>query len=145
MGFRQEIRAAAVALLEGYRADSDSNLQIYPGRPRSLFPPTAFPLSINEASILYTAGPRNRNPSVDIIWIQAEFDSKEAVTLQDAAVDDFIDWVTAHSDAAGPRSLVTLSSVLDLPNYQPDWIPNAPFYFASRLTLEGLKSEGGLI
>lgn len=145
MGFRQEIRAAAVALLQGYKVDSGSNLQIYPGRPLSIFPPTAFPESINESSILYTAGPRNRNPSVDIIWIQANFDSEEAVNLQDAAVDDFMDWVTAHSDAAGVSTLVTLTAVLDLPNYQPDWIPNAPFYFASRLTLEGLKSEGGLI
>jgi hypothetical protein len=145
MGFRQEIRAATISLLEGYRADSGSKLQIYPGRPKSIYPPTAFPESINEASILYTAGPRNRNPSVDIIWIQAEFDSEEAVTLQDAAVDDFIDWVTANSGAAGPSTLVTLSAVVDLPNYQPDWIANAPFYFASRLTLDGLKSEGGLI
>lgn len=146
MGFRADIRAAAVDLMTDYNAANAGALrQIYPGRPRSIYPPTGFVDAINENSILYTAGPRNRNPTVGIILIQAEFDSEDAVTQQDALVDGFIDWVTANPDAAGARTLVTIAAVQDLPNYQPDWITDAPFYFASRLTLEGLISEGGLI
>lgn len=146
MGFRADIRAAAVTLMTGYStANSGALRQIYPGRPRSIYAPTGFVDTINESSILYTAGPRNRNPSVGIILIQSEFDSEEAVTAQDALVDGFIDYVTANPHAAGARTLVTIAEVQDLPNYQPDWIADAPFYFASRLTLEGLISEGGLI
>lgn len=145
MGFRQEIRAATVALLEGYRTAASAKLQIYPGRPTSIYPPTAFIESINEATIDYFQGPRRRAPSVGIILIQADFDSKDAVTQQDELVDDFIDYVTTNKHAAGGATLVTLSAVVDLPNYQPDWIVDAPFYFASRLTLEGLKLEEGLI
>jgi hypothetical protein len=146
MGFRADIRAAAVTLMTGYNtANAGALRQIYPGRPMSIYPPTGFVDAINEGAIQYTAGPRRRTPAVGIILIQGVFDSEEAVTLQDVLVDGFIDYVTVNKHAAGPSTLVTISQVDDLPNFQPDWIENAPFYFASRLTLEGLIAEGGLI
>lgn len=146
MGFRADQRAAAVTLMEAYSAANSRALkQVYPGRPGSLYPPCGFVDTVNDSSITYTAGPRQRNTSVDIILIQSEFDSKESVTNQDSLVDGFLDYITANFHAAGADTLLTVTSIVDLPAYQPDWIPNAPFYFASRLTLEGLKLEGGLV
>jgi len=146
MGFRADLRAAAVTLLEGYKtANPDALRQIYPGRPASIYPACAFVDAINDPTILYTAGPRQRAPTVDVILIQGEFDSKEAATNQDALVDGFLDYVTANKHAAGGSTLVTVASITDLPAYQPDWITDAPFYYATRLTLEGLIQEGGLI
>lgn len=146
MGFRADQRAAAVTLMEAYSAANNRALkQVYPARPRTIYAPCGFVDSVDDSSITYTAGPRQRNTSVDIILIQGEFDSAEAVTNQDSLVDGFLDYVTANFHAAGADTLLTVSSVVDLPAYQPDWIPDAPFYFASRLTLEGLKLEGGLV
>jgi len=145
MGFRTDMRAAALALLNGYRSSSSDKVQVYPGRPMSIYPPTAFIEAINEPTIAYFNGPRTRTPVVEIILIQGIFDNEEAANLQDAFVDDFIDYVTTNKHQAGGGTIVTIDSVEDLPNYQPDWIPNAPFYYASRLTLGGLKREQGLI
>lgn len=145
MGFRTEIRAAAYALLTGYRTASSDTVQIYPGRPMSIYPPIAFIEAINEPSIAYFNGPRTRTPGVELLLIQGIFDNEEAANLQDAFVDGFIDYVTTNKAIAGNGTIVTIDSVEDLPNYQPDWIPNAPFYYASRLTLGGLKREQGLI
>lgn len=146
MGFRADQRAAAVTLMEAYSAANDRALkQVYPGRPGSLYPPCGFVDSVNDSAITYTAGPRQRNTSVDIMLIKGLFDSEEAVTSQDELVDGFLDYVTANFHAAGASTLLTITAIVDLPAYQPDWIPDAPFYFASRVTLEGLKLEGGLV
>jgi len=146
MGFRQDVRAAAVTLLTGFKTANDSALrQIYPGRPASIYPPCAFVDAINEAAIVTTRGPRLRSPAVDIIVIQGVFDSDEATAKQDELVDDFLDYCRAHFDAAGPASVVTVDRVEDLPAYVPDWIEGAPVYYATRLTLVGIQAQGGLI
>ena len=146
MGFRADQRAAAVTLMEAYSAANSRALkQVYPGRPKIIYPPCGFVDAVNDSSITYTAGPRQRNTSVDIILIQGEFDSAESVANQDALVDGFLDYVTTLPHSAGASTLLTIASIVDLPAYQPDWILDAPFYFASRLTLEGLKLEGGLV
>lgn len=146
MGWRAAQRNAAVDLMEAYSAANGRALkQVYPGRPKSLYPPCGFVDSVNDAGITYSAGPRQRNSVVEIVLIQAEFDSAEAVTNQDALVDGFLDYVTQNFHAAGGETLLTVTRVDDLPSFQPDWIVDAPFYFASRLTLEGLIQEGGLV
>lgn len=144
MGFRADVRAAAVALLEGYKAASGIRLQVYPGRPATISPPTGFVDAVNEGSILYTAGPIIRTPVADIILIQGLFDSKDATEQQDALIDGFMAYVRANYSQAGAGSLVTITSVSDIPNFTPDWILDAPIYYATRLTLEGLKSSGTL-
>ena len=144
MGFRADVRAAAVSLLEGYKAASGIRLQVYPGRPATISPPTGFVDAVNEASITYTQGPIIRSPIADIILIQGLFDSKDATEQQDALVDGFMAYVRANYSQAGAGSLVTISSVSDIPNFTPDWILDAPIYYATRLTLEGLKSSGTL-
>jgi hypothetical protein len=146
MGFRAEMRAAGVSLLQGYTtANSGALRQIYPGRPRSIYPPCGFVDSINESGVLFTAGPTQRAPSMELILIQGVYDSEEAANLQDALVDGFLEYVRAHIHESGASTLVAQNvSVTDLPNYQPDWIVDAPFYYATRLTLEGLKLESAV-
>jgi hypothetical protein len=146
MGFRADVRAAAVSLLEGYKtANPDALQQVYPGRPGSIYPPTAFVDAVNESAIVYTVGPIIRSPVAEIILIQGLFDSKDATEQQDALVDGFLAYVRDNLHEAGGATLVTISSIVDVPNYQPDWIENAPIYYASRLSLEGLMSSGSLI
>ena len=147
MGFRADMRAAAVTLLNGYKAANDGALaQVYPARPGSIYPPCAFVDLINETGTSYGAGPTQIVPSLEIILIQGLFDSKDAVEQQDELVDGFRSYVRANIHASGASTLVAQSfSASDIPNYQPDWIPDAPIYYATRVTLEGLKLEGGTI
>jgi hypothetical protein len=146
MGFRTDVRAAAYALMEGYRAANPDTLrQTYPARPASIYPPTGFVDAINESSILYTQGPIQRQPVAEIIFIAAIFDSAEAADQQDALVDGFMAYVRANYSQAGAGTLVTIASVVDIPNYQPDWIENPPIFYATRLALEGLMISGSLI
>ena len=59
MGFRADARAAVVSFLEDYAADDptpgipNSKMQVYPGRPASINPPTGFVDSIR-GTIDYT-------------------------------------------------------------------------------------------
>jgi hypothetical protein len=146
MGFRADVRAAAVSLLEGYKAANPGALrQVYPARPASISPPTGFVDSINEGSILYTQGPIQRQPTADIILIQGLFDSKDATAQQDALVDGFLAYVRTNLHEAGGSTLVTIASIADIPSYQPDWIRDAPIYYATSLSLEGLMISGSLV
>lgn len=147
MGFRADMRAAAVTMLNAYKtANAGSIRQIYPGRPASLYPPCAFPDGFSESDILMTAGPTQRNPNLDIILIQGLFDSEEATSNQDDLVDGFLAYIRQNIHASGASSLVA-NRVLyeDIPNYQPDWITDAPIYYATKVTLVGLKLEGGVV
>jgi hypothetical protein len=146
MGFRADVRAAAVSLMEGYKTANPGALrQVYPGRPASIYPPTGFVDAVNEGSITYTQGPILRTPVAEIVLIQGLFDSEEATTAQDALVDGFLAYVRANLHEAGGSTLVTIAGIVDVPNYQPDWITDAPIYYASRLSLEGLMSSGSLV
>jgi len=61
-------------------------------------------------------------------------------------VDGFLAYLRQNIHASGASTLVAQSvRTDDIPNYQPDWIPDAPIYFATRVTLEGLKLEGGVV
>ena len=146
MGFRADVRAAAKDLLDSYKAAHPGTLrQVYPGRPASINPPTGFVDAINESSILYTQGPIQRSPVAEIVLIQGLFDSKDAVEQQDELVDGFIAHVRANLHQAGGATLVTIASVVDVPNFQPDWIADAPIYYATRVSLEGLMISGSLV
>lgn len=143
MGLQAAMRAAAVQLLKDYAADADVRLQVYPGRPASVNPPTAFVEGIRE-SVEYT-GPtlRQRTPVAEVIVIHRVFDSKEAVDQKDAFVDGFLDWVTDRYHAAGTNTLIAVRDTEDLPTYVTDWLPpeNRLVYYATRITLEGLALE----
>lgn len=141
--FQAAMRAAAVELLTDYAAAAGITLQVYPGRPASLFPPTAFVDKITER-IEYPGATtwRQRSPTVEVVVIHGLFDSKEAVAQKDAFVDGFLDWTTDHVHAAGASTTIGLVSVEDEPAWQPDWSPAnlkgaLAIYYATRLTLEG--------
>jgi hypothetical protein len=136
------MRAASVELLTDYAADAIIRLQIYPGRPRTIHPPTAFVDGIREA-ITYTAL-HQRVPRSDVIVIHGLFDSKDASENKDAFVDGFIDWVLDRYHAAGANTLLAVVATEDLPDYVPEWLPPAEqrTYYATRIELEGLALSG---
>ena len=138
MGFQADVRLAAVELLTDYAATAGVKLQVYPARPRSIAPPTAFVDLIRE-SIDYI-GLRQRRPVVEMVVIHGIFDSKEAADQKDAFVDGLIDWVTTRYHEAGTNTLIAITATDNLPNYVPEWKPPAEqlVYYATRITMEGL-------
>ena len=139
MSFRTDLRAACVQLLTDYKTDANIKLQVYPGRPRSIAPPTAFVDTIREA-IAYS-GPTQyqRTPTAEVIVLHALFDSKEAVDQADAFVDGFLEWVVDRYDAADENTTIGITEVDDDPTYVPDWLPPAEqkTYYATRISVEG--------
>jgi hypothetical protein len=135
--FQTEMRAAAVQMLRDFAADFGLTLQVYPGRPRSIAPPTAFVDRIREA--ITFDGLRQRLVSVEVVVLHALFDSKDAVTQKDAFIDAFIDWASDHYHAAGANTILEPRSVEDDPSYTPEWQPQdvQRTYYASVITLEG--------
>jgi hypothetical protein len=136
-----DLRAAAATLLTDYAASASVRLQVYPARPRSINPPTAF-VDIIRESIEYL-GPtlRQRRPIADVVVIHGIFDSREAADQKDAFMDGFLDWVNTRYHAAGANTLVAVTDTADEPYYVPEWM--APeqrlVYFATRITVEGLS------
>lgn len=143
MGLRADIRAAAVTLLTDYASDATIGLQVYPGRPRTVNPPTAFVDRMTE-TIEYV-GPtlRQRTPRAEVIVVHGLFDSKDAVTQMDAFVDGFLDWVTDRFHAAGANTLIAAVEVEDDPNFVNDWAPpeQQRTYYATRIRLEGFAEN----
>ncbi len=143
--FRAATRAATVTLLEGYKAANDAALkQIYPGRPASIYAPCAFPETIDEPEINYTAQMVQRNPRVTVRIVHGTFDSAEAVAQQDAFLDGFMTYVLANRHAAGSRTLLAVISISDEPGWVPEWLPvdQQRSYYSSLITLEGSILEG---
>lgn len=141
MGLQADLRAAAATLLSDYAASAGIRLQVYPARPRSVNPPTAFVDGIRE-SIAYI-GPtlRQRQPVADVIVVHGVYDSKEAADQKDAFIDGFLDWVNTRYHAVGAATLVAVTDTADDPNYVPEWLPPEQrlVYYATRITVEGLS------
>ena len=146
MGFRTDLRAAAVTLLEGYRDANEGALkQIYPGRPLSIFAPCAFVDSISEPDITYTPAGMQRTPAVAIRLVQGNFDSADTVAGQDDLVDGFIEYVVTNRHAAGANTLSVIDSVDDDPGWVPEWLPDPQrAYYSTVVTLRGEGLFGGL-
>jgi len=136
-------RAAAATFLQDYAGYAGVTLQMYPARPRTLFPPTGFVDRITETYTSFTERTFQRNPSVTVIVIFGTFDSKDVADQKDAFVDGFLDWAYAHAHQSGPNSLIWVSESEDLPDYVPEWLPpeQQRTYYAVRLTLEGFDSN----
>lgn len=137
------MRAAAVALLEGYKAVAQTSLQVYPGRPLTLNPPTAFIDRISEK--VEHVGPvrRRRMPTVQVVVLHGIFDSAEAVAQGDAFVDGFLNYVVEQYHAAGVNTTLGVRETADDPNYVPDWLPpnRQQQYYATVIALEGLALD----
>ena len=131
--------------MEDCAANASVRLQVYPGRPRSVAPPTGFVDSMGNtysptpgASHLYT-----HTPTVELVFVWGTFDSKEAVDQRDAWVDAFHDWIRERRDAVSGASLIGPTELSDIPVFVPDWLPESEqrTYFATRLVLEGLITD----
>jgi hypothetical protein len=137
------MRAAAVTLMTDYAADATLSMQIYPGRPKSIHPPTGFVDAIRE-SLDHSTNLTKRLPTADIVIVHAIFDSKDAADQKDAFMDGFIDWTETRFHAAGANTMLAVSDTEDLPNYIPEWM--APerqlVYYATRISLEGYALIG---
>ncbi len=143
MGLQAALRAACVDLLEDYRDDAMTTMQVYPGRPKSIHPPTGFVDAIRE-TLDHTTMLTKRLPVADIVIVHAIFDSKEAVDQKDAFTDGFIDWCEDRFHAAGANTMLGISATEDIPNFVPDWMPpdRQLVYYATRITVEGYALIG---
>jgi hypothetical protein len=139
IAFRTEMRAAVVTLLEGYAQAASVKLQVYPGRPRSVAPPTAFIDLITETYAYSNVTWRMRVCQVEVILLHGLFDSKEAVDQADAFSDAFLDYATDALHQAGGNTTLAIVEMTDDPTYVPDWQPPAEqrTYYATRITVEG--------
>jgi hypothetical protein len=144
MGLQADARAAVVAFLTDYAADDpapgtpNSRMQVYPGRPASLNPPTGFVDAIR-SNIEYS-GPTliQQTVTVEAIVLHGLFDSKEAADNKDAFVDGLIEWQRIRYHQSGANTTIGLVGTEDLPNYVPDWMPpeRQRTYYATRLDFE---------
>lgn len=144
IAFHTRLRAACVSLLTSYASSAGIKLHIYPGRPMTLVPPTAFVDRIDE-TINYTAALRQRHPVAQVIAVWGTFDSKDATDQRDAFVDAWLDAVTDNPEAAGAATQSENNNIVDIPVYNPDWGPinqQQTSYYATRFFVEGLALEG---
>lgn len=145
VAFQTAMRAAAVELLTTFAEETGVKLQVYPGRPASVFPPCAFVDRIRERLTYLGPTSRQRLPQADVIVIHGNYDSKDAAEQKDAFVDAFLDWVLDRYHAAGTNTLIAVLGTEDDPNYVPDWLPprdgRQPMYYATLIQLEGLALD----
>lgn len=143
MGFRADMRAAAVTLLEAYASAQSIKLQVYSGRPRTIAPPTAFVDRISEGLTYPGVTLHQRTPTVSVVVLHGLFDSKDTVEQGDAFVDGFLEYVATQYHAAGANTLIAGVSTDDDPNYVPDWLPpeRQLSYYATTISLEGFAQS----
>ena len=139
LSFQTALRAAAVDLLRDFRDATGTKLQVYPGRPRSIHPPTAFVDRMSESLTLFGPTDQQRRPQAEIVVIHGLFDTADTAEQKDRFVDDFIEWVLSRYHAASDNTLVAVTETADDPNFVPDWLPpeEQRTYYATRITLEG--------
>lgn len=137
------MRAAAVDFLKDYASSASIGMQVYPGRPKSINPPTGFVDAIRE-ELDHTTNLTKRRPFADIIVIHGLFDSKNTADQKDAFVDGLIDWAESRFHQAGVNTLCAVTDTEDVPDYVPPWMPpeRQQVYYATRITLEGYALIG---
>lgn len=131
------------ATLEAFKLASGLNLQVYPGRPRTLVPPSVWQdarrdtISFRGVRDVNFMGHTLRS---ELIALHGLFDTKEAVDQRDAFVDAFASYVRANRDTglAGANSVLLSMTIVDIPNFTPDWVPERErqTYYATLITLE---------
>lgn len=138
-------RAAAVGMLTACATNASVTMQVYPGRPTSIYPPTGFIDAMGDNTTDYPGSSTiyQHAPVIEIVTVWGLFDSKEAVNQRDAFVDAFHEWVRARPHEAGARSLISPRTLADIPTWVPDWLPEEQqrAYYATRITLEGFVTD----
>jgi len=142
VGFQEDVRAAAISLLEGHAQAASVKLNTYPGRPRSINPPHAF-VDVMRETIVYTGHMMSRTVQADVVLVYGTFDSGEAVAQKDEFVDGFIDYVRDNVHEAGAATTIGVVSTEDDPTFVPDWLARElqRTYYATRITLEGFAGD----
>src|SRR5689334_19620537 len=137
-----QARAGAVQLLRDYAAEANIRLQVYPARPRSINPPTAFVDVMRETLTDTTGRNRERRPVVEVLCVWGTFDSADTASQRDDFVDGFLDWVADNPYAFGANTLQEAVTVEDDPVFIPDWVApeNQKAYYATRISLEGFTA-----
>src|SRR5689334_9311697 len=104
MGLQAASRAAAVSLMTAYAAAQTPalKLQVYPGRPRSIYPPCAFVDLIRETVDYKDTALGNRTAEVEVVVLHGLMDTADAADQKDAFVDGFLKYVDENVHAAGP-------------------------------------------
>ncbi len=129
--------------LEAFKTAEGLNLQIYPGRPRTIFPPSIWQ-DVRRDTISFR-GVRDVNfmahsLTSELVAVHGLFDTKEALEQRDAFIDAFASYIRANRDTglAGPNSVLLSMTITDVPNYVPDWVPEQEqtTYYATLITLE---------
>jgi len=141
--FHKLMREAVVDLLTEYKQSAGLNLQIYPGRPMSIFVPSIFRDAQPEDQ--NAAGERMRQRNIHSQWIAiwGLFDSAEAAEQRDDFIDGFTAYVLDNFHKAHGASELFVGPVIDVPAFQPDWGSEAQrnmIYYATRITVEGFAS-----
>ena len=141
MGFRDDLRGACVTLLEGYASAASVPLQVYPGRPRTIKPPTAFVDRISEAMNTIGINSYQRRPVAHIVVLHGLFDSADAANQADEFVDGFMAYVVGNPHAAGANTVIGDMAIDDEPAYTADWIApvnqSTVTYYATLIDVEG--------
>ncbi len=139
MGKQSDFRYAAVAFLREYAQSAGVKMQVYPGRPASIAPPTGFVEGINE-TVDHTTALTRRNPTVFVVVVFGIFDSKDAADQKDAFIDGIVTWADTRYHQAGANTMLGIVDTEDLPDWTPVWMPPSQqlVYYATRITLEGL-------
>lgn len=129
-------------MLTDYAASASLRLQVYPARPRSINPPTAF-IDLIREDREFTGLLVQRKPTVEVIVLHGLFDSAEAVEQADAFTDGFLAWCDDNYHAAGASTLVGAVSTEDIPSFVPDWLPaeQQRTYYGTQVNLEGLALD----
>jgi hypothetical protein len=141
------MRAAAVTLLEGYKAANDGALrQVYRARPLSIAVPSGFVDEIEEGELAYTPAGTQRTPDVIIRLVRGQFATGDVADANDALVDGFIDYVVQNRHVAGGNTLSLVTSVRDDDGWIPEWIePLTRPYYSTLVTLTGEGLVPGVI
>lgn len=143
MSIQASLRAAAVTMLTEYGQSAGLKLQVYPARPRTIYPPTAFVDTIHENIDWPGINIYQRTVYAEVILIHGLFDSKDAADQKDRFADEFLAWVADNPHAAGANTLTAVVGMQDIPAYTPDWTEAQASYYATQITLQGYAENNG--
>jgi hypothetical protein len=146
VALQADYREAVRGMIEDCAANASVNMQVYPARPMTLYPPTGFisEMSDDTSSFPGTSTLYQHTPRIEVTMVWGVLDSKEAVTQRDAWVDAFHAWTRERVHEAGARTLLGPLSVNDIPVFNPDWGNEAQrqtTYYATRIVLEGFATD----
>lgn len=142
--FRQDRRSGYAALLAAFANDynltatsKNKIVQISRVRPATFNPPTVYVGTFTEPTIRHAEGVRNRFARDQLVLVQGLYDNAETADRQDVLVDTFIDWLTAHPEAAGANTVTEAVSTEDV-----ELAIGTISYFATIVTVTSDTAEG---